>query len=127
MKKIKKLSKNTLFYITGSLLVVVIVFTILNDYNSSNPEKVVAKLSGAIVKAQEKGDYHCCIEPACTMCYLGNWKFEKGTCLCDDAIIDGNYEDVCPECNSGIEKGFCSSAKEEYCKLNTKDLGGRIE
>jgi hypothetical protein len=77
-----------------------------------DPEQVVAELYSAIEQAKEKGDYKCCIDPACTMCYLGHWKFEKGTCLCDDAIAEGREEDVCPECKKGLEEGLCNSVKE---------------
>ena len=92
--------------------------------NSENPEKVIEKLYDAIDIAEQKGDYRCCIEPACTMCYLGHWKFEEGTCFCDDAIVEGRFDDVCPECASGIEKGLCTSTKEEVCILDPTIFGG---
>ncbi|HII72315.1 TPA: hypothetical protein HA265_06180 [Candidatus Woesearchaeota archaeon] len=75
-----------------------------------SPEEVVAGLHKAIELAEQKGVYNCCIEPACTMCYLGHWKFDVGTCYCDDAIREGRDEDVCPECRKGLEKGLCDSA-----------------
>lgn len=78
-----------------------------------SPEKTIAMLNKAIDKAEENGDYKCCIEPACTMCYLGHWKFDVGTCFCDDMIKKGRYEDVCPECNKGAEEGICNSANED--------------
>ena len=55
------------------------------------------------------------------MCYLGKWKFEKGTCYCDDAILEGRDEDVCPECKKGLEEGLCKSGK--ICELNEKIYG----
>ena len=58
------------------------------------------------------------------MCYLGHWKFEKGTCYCDDAIREGRDEDICPECVKGIEEGFCKSTKEEECELDVEIFGG---
>ena len=73
------------------------------------PEEVLVNLEAAIVQATKSGDYHCCIDPPCTMCYLGHWKFEKGTCYCDDAIREGRDEDVCPECKKGLEQGLCNS------------------
>lgn len=80
-----------------------------------NPDKVISKLHTAIELAEENGEYKCCIEPACTMCYLGKWKFEKGTCYCDDAIAEGRNEDVCPECKKGMEQGLCESI--EKCEI----------
>lgn len=75
--------------------------------SNKNPDKVIKDLHDAIDKAESNGEYKCCIEPACTMCYLGHWKFEKGTCYCDDAIKEGIDEDVCPECKKGMEEGLC--------------------
>jgi hypothetical protein len=63
------------------------------------------------MKAEAEGKYKCCIEPACDMCYLGHWKFEKGTCYCDDAIKEGRDEDICPQCIKGLENGECSSSE----------------
>ncbi len=97
---------------------------IIKDQVSQDPEKVIENLYDAIEIAEEKGEYKCCIEPACTMCYLGHWKFEKGTCYCDDAIREGRDEDICPECVKGIEKGFCKSTKQEECELDKKTFGG---
>lgn len=93
-----------------------IILAYVNN-QENNPEKMIKKLYNAIDSAKEKGDYNCCIEPACTMCYLGHWKFEKGTCHCDEAIAEGRNEDVCPECVSGLEKGLCKSA-EDICELD---------
>jgi len=91
------------------------------DTNLNNPDKVIENLYKSIEKAEEKGEYRCCIEPPCTMCYLGKWKFEKGTCYCDDAILEGRDEDVCPECKKGLEEGLCKSGK--ICELNEKIYG----
>jgi hypothetical protein len=82
------------------------------DINVDSPDAVIGILYDAIDHAKEKGDYKCCINPACTMCYLGHWKFEKGICHCDDAIAEGRFNDVCPECRSGIEAGLCSSSQD---------------
>lgn len=47
-------------------------------YNKTkSADKVIADLHLAIERAEEAGVYDCCIEPACTMCYLGGWKFEQ--------------------------------------------------
>ena len=91
--------------------------------NSGNPtDRAIKNLYRAIEKAEEKGDYKCCIDPPCTMCFLGKWKFEKGTCFCDDAIREGRTEDVCPECKKGLEQGLCKSS--ESCELNEEIYGG---
>jgi hypothetical protein len=96
--------------------------SLINGYKT---DKVIDNLHKAIKYAEEKGNYRCCIKPACTMCYLGNWKFEKGTCYCDNAIIESKEEDVCPECKKGIEEGFCSSDIEKGCELDEEIYGGK--
>lgn len=85
--------------------------------HNDNPEEVITNLFGAIEVAKQNGDYRCCINPACTMCYLGKWKYEKGTCYCDDAIKEGKGEDVCPECKKGLDSGLCSSVEGEDCEV----------
>ncbi|MBT3690282.1 hypothetical protein HOE31_02570 [bacterium] len=60
--------------------------------------------------AGERGEYNCCIEPDCTMCYSeGNkWNYGKaGTCACDDFIARG--EEPCPQCARALD---CSSDEE---------------
>lgn len=84
-------------------------------------EEVIENLYKAIDIAEQKGEYKCCVEPACTMCYLGHWKFEKGTCYCDDAIAEGRNEDVCPECKSGLEKGLCKSVSNYACEFDPEE------
>lgn len=83
---------------------------------TENPEEVIGNLYKSIGIAEKNGDYRCCIEPPCTMCYLGKWKFDKGTCYCDDAIAEGREEDVCPECKKGLEEGTCESSRE-ICEI----------
>jgi len=80
-------------------------------------EKVLFELNTGIEKAKEEGRYKCCIEPACTMCYLGHWIWDDGSCYCDDMIAKGEMDKVCPECIKGIESGSCSSTKEEFCDI----------
>lgn len=70
---------------------------------------IIFELDSAIAKAKESGDYKCCIEPACRMCYLGSWLFEDGKCDCDGFIASGELDKVCPECKKGIESGTCES------------------
>lgn len=113
------MAKNFFYFALLSILfsfIAVVVFASGQD----SPEETIATLNKAIDKAEKNGDYKCCIEPACTMCYLGHWKFEAGTCFCDDAIRDGRQEDVCPECNNGLDEGACNSVKEdsEICLIS---------
>lgn len=68
-----------------------------------------------IQKAVEAGDYRCCIEPPCTMCYLeaNQWNnFTAGTCACDDLIAQG--KEPCPQCKQGL----CGTDVEGTCKVN---------
>ena len=81
-------------------------------------EKVISELTLAIKEAEEEGKYKCCIEPACTMCYLGDWIWEDGSCYCDDMIEQGKDDKVCPQCKKGLEQGLCKSIEEEKCNLN---------
>lgn len=107
------------------------------------PQVMVYKIMGAeglhnqmvqtrdygIKMAQENGDYRCCIEPACTMCYSeGNkWNYGKaGTCACDEFVARG--EEPCPQCAKSIS---CDTSKEddlesgtgpETCLIDLEDL-----
>ncbi|MBR9704795.1 hypothetical protein GOV12_05260 [Candidatus Pacearchaeota archaeon] len=110
------------FVVVFSLVALITSNSITNDEN--NPKIVIDNLYKAISLAKDNGNYKCCIEPACTMCYLGKWKYEKGTCFCDDEIAKGNFDDVCPECKNGIDgSNQCSESsdnlKEDFCKVTT--------
>ena len=78
-------------------------------------EKLLMDLHNAIREAEEQGEYECCIKPACTMCYLGDWIWEDGSCLCDEMIAQGQDDKVCPQCKKGLEKGLCESASNTEC------------
>lgn len=119
--------KKFLFFIFILLFLFLIVFINLNQGKKEieNPDKVIQNLYKAIDYSKAEGKYNCCIEPDCTMCYLGHWKFEKGTCYCDDAIRQGRNEDVCPECRVGLEEGICDSINEtKDCLLDEEMFGG---
>ena len=103
-------------FLIFSIAILLIAGAIFIKSTETSSDKAIENLYKAIEKAEEKGDYRCCIDPPCTMCFLGKWKFEKGTCLCDDAIREGRTEDVCPECKKGLEQGLCKSSKT--CELN---------
>ena len=109
-----------LILISFLLLLVIIVFSVDGFIKKPTLEEqreiVISELNLAIEGAKESGVYKCCIEPACTMCYLnGNkWNYGKaGTCACDEFIARG--EDPCPQCIKGIEEGLCKSTKKEEC------------
>ncbi len=101
------------------LLLILVVFSLAfmpfgfgrhHRFNHHQREDVIFSLQNAIAESVEAGEYRCCIEPACKMCYLGNWIFEDGKCACDDLIAEGKFNQVCPECKGGMEKGQCESA-----------------
>ena len=102
-------------FLIFSIAILLIAGVIFIKSTEITTGRAIENLYKAIEKAEEKGDYRCCIDPPCTMCFLGKWKFEKGTCFCDDAIREGRTEDVCPECKKGLEQGLCKSS--EFCEL----------
>lgn len=77
-------------------------------------ENVIFDLDFAIAQAKEGGDYHCCIEPPCRMCYLGEWIFEDGKCDCDRYVASGELDKVCPECKNADN---CESEDEATCSV----------
>lgn len=79
-------------------------------------EEVLIKMNMAIEHAKKEGKYKCCIHPDCTMCFLGHWIWDDGTCDCDGMIAVGEWDKVCPECKTGIEQGKCISTQpKEEC------------
>ena len=54
--------------------------------------RILSELNLAIEDAREEGRYKCCIEPPCTMCYLGDWIWKDGSCYCDDMIAKGDFD-----------------------------------
>ena len=108
-----------------------------------SPQVFIYKLTGAeglhehmtktreygIKMAHERGEYNCCIEPDCTMCYSeGNkWNYGKaGTCACDDFIARG--EEPCPQCARALSCGSESKDEEgnseelETCVIDLEEL-----
>lgn len=82
--------------------------------------QIIEERDYAINKAVAAGDYKCCIEPPCTMCYMeaNQWNnFKERTCACDDLIAQG--KEPCPQCKSGLCQidgdlsGSCNSQEEE--------------
>jgi hypothetical protein len=108
--------------IIAFLLIIIAVVAVTAATRRKEPslmekrELVFKELYSAIEEAQEAGVYQCCIEPACTMCYLnGNeWNYgNAGTCACDEFLAKG--EDPCPQCKKGSENGLCESTVKETC------------
>jgi hypothetical protein len=72
---------------------------------------VISFMEETIKQEAEVGNYRCCIDPPCKMCFLGNWIWEDGKCDCDTMIIQDKMDKVCPECLRGIKEGKCTSTK----------------
>jgi hypothetical protein len=67
-------------------------------------DKIIKERDYAIGQAVMAGDYRCCINPPCTMCYMEENKWNNyvaGTCACDDLIARG--EEPCPQCKRGLD------------------------
>ncbi len=78
--------------------------------------KIISDMESLIEEKTESGEYKCCIEPACDMCFLGHWLWDDGICRCDDMIAKGENDKVCPQCIKGLEKGLCKYAEKEKCE-----------
>ncbi|MBN2331205.1 MAG: hypothetical protein JXC85_05320, partial [Candidatus Aenigmarchaeota archaeon] len=63
--------------------------------------RVIGELSLAIEDAVVSGNYKCCIDPPCDMCYLGHWIWDDGSCHCDEMMERGEFDKVCPQCVKG--------------------------
>jgi len=101
------------------IAVLFISFVFLQENNfEQKREKVLSALSQSIEEAEAEGKYECCIEPPCTMCYLGHWLWEDGICRCDEMIAKGELDKVCPQCGHELESGNCSetSEAETWCE-----------
>ena len=118
----KKIGKYSVFIAIGVLVGIGagVVMTLLTspgnamDYHSMEPGElhsfVVEARDHGIHEAHERGDFRCCIDPPCTMCYMeaNPWNyFEAGTCACDDLIAKG--EEPCPQCADALK---CDSKNE---------------
>lgn len=76
-------------------------------------EMIVSLRDEAIKEAEERGEYRCCIKPACTMCYMeaNQWNnYRAGTCVCDDLLAQG--KEACPQCKNGL----CQMKSAEMCE-----------
>jgi hypothetical protein len=71
-------------------------------------QRIISQRDYAIDQAIARGEYRCCLNPPCTMCYMeaNQWNnFTVGTCACDDLIAQG--KEPCPQC----QKGLCSTCQ----------------
>jgi hypothetical protein len=97
------------------MILLVIVVAIFVGAQTSTFEKkrrrILDGMTELIDEQVEDGNYRCCIEPACTMCFMGNWMWDDGICRCDDMILEGDFDKVCPQCQKGIDEGQCESSE----------------
>jgi len=101
------------------LVLVAVFFGVFEQPKTFEQERedTMSQLYSSIEHAEEMGKYKCCIEPPCTMCYLGSWIWKDGTCKCDEMIANGEMDKVCPQCVKGIEQGMCTSQQSEVCQV----------
>jgi hypothetical protein len=101
------------------ILIVTFVIVVSSKQKSfeEKREMLLNQLYINIEEAKLDGKYECCIEPPCTMCYLGNWIWEDGTCDCDKMMKEDKFDKVCPQCIKGLEEGRCNSTDKEFCKI----------
>ena len=78
---------------------------------------IISDMEELINDEVASGSYRCCIDPPCTMCLLGQWIWDDGICRCDDLIVEGDFDNVCPQCKSKIKEGGCKSSLGDACSL----------
>lgn len=82
-------------------------------------KRIIQERDYAIAQAVARGEYRCCINPPCTMCYMeaNEWNNHRpGTCACDDFIEQG--KEPCPQC----QRGLCD-AKGSSCNAQPDSAG----
>lgn len=82
-------------------------------------ENIIQEMEGLIDQQVKEGNYRCCIEPACTMCFMGDWLWDDGICRCDDMIAQGKDDKVCPQCKRGLEEGLCKYSQKDKCEIQS--------
>lgn len=121
--------------IIASLLVLIMMFGASKYLGKSNVSEVEENIKKKVTYqavidtiytgieiAKENGGYKCCIEPACTMCYVSpnKWNYGKaGTCACDEFIARG--EDPCPQCIKGLS--YIHDENNTSCSLDSQSTG----
>lgn len=94
-----------------------------SSFNNLSSEKkyetIISLRDIGINNAIARGDYRCCIDPPCTMCYMeaNKWNnFTAGTCACDDLIARG--EEACPQCKRGLDT--IHAEDNTFCDIDAK-------
>lgn len=76
---------------------------------------IVEQRDIAVQKAVKEGNYKCCINPPCTMCFMeaNQWNnYQAGTCACDDLIAQG--KEPCPQC----QESLCETTEAGTCQVS---------
>lgn len=82
-------------------------------------ERIIKERDVAIQNAVRDGNYRCCVDPPCTMCFMeaNQWNNQTaGTCACDDLIAEG--KEPCPQCGRSIED--IHSQDGTFCDINAE-------
>lgn len=102
-----------------SLVVLLLIPNTLANFQEENYQqkrlRILNELSLVINEAKAQGKYNCCIDPPCTMCYLGEWIWKDGVCRCDEMVAKGEFDKVCPQCKKGVGEGLCKSTNKNIC------------
>jgi hypothetical protein len=116
MKKILIIA--IIFIISGlaSFMIFNLMYDSKNDYKKLSTgeihDRIVEERDYAISQAVMEGNYRCCINPPCTMCFMeaNEWNnHTPGTCACDDLIAEG--KEPCPQCKRGLIKDTGTSCE----------------
>lgn len=113
----KRFLISILFLAVGLSLGFVVSFSFVLPFRILSPgmmyQRIINHRDFAIKKSIARGEYNCCIEPACTMCYMepNRWNNKTaGRCDCVEFIAKG--EDPCPQCKRGL-----AGNKDNVCSL----------
>lgn len=87
-------------------------------------QRLIEDMQELIDEKSGQGEYACCIEPACDMCYLGHWIWDDGECDCDEMIAKGEYEKVCPQCAKKEGEGQCDSDPSVEAEMPVCEIEG---
>ena len=122
LKKIQKISITTIILVLGisiGFLVFNSFYPAFNELNAKDMyNRIIEERDYAINEAKLAGNYNCCIDPPCTMCFMeaNIWNnFTPGTCACDDLIAQG--KEACPQCRRGLDD--IHSDENTSCDINS--------
>lgn len=106
-----------LFLFVG-IFIGIILTSLYSNFQSFEQKRtnILNELYSAINEAKVQGKYICCIDPPCTMCYMGTWIWKDGSCYCDEMMAKGESDKVCPQCKKGLEEGRCKSSLRDVCE-----------